>query len=98
MMSTLGAWQRTDLTGRWQTAWLLAAAAILLPDVALAHEGGVAGGFLSGFTHPIFGFYHVVAMVGVGLWEAFLGQPAIWLLPVVFPVVMAFGGLAWRPM
>jgi urease accessory protein len=23
-----------------------------------------------------------------------LGQPAIWLLPVVFPVVMAFGGLA----
>jgi urease accessory protein len=32
-------------------------------------------------------------MVAVGLWGAFLGQPAMWLLPVVFPVVMAFGGL-----
>jgi urease accessory protein len=49
---------------------------------------------VSGFTHPIFGFDHVVAMIAVGLWGAFLGQPAIWLLPVVFPVVMAFGGLA----
>jgi urease accessory protein len=92
-MSSLRAWQRTDFTGRWRAAWLLAAAAILLPDIALAHEGGVAGGFLSGFTHPILGFDHVVAMVAVGLWGAFLGQPAIWLLPVVFPVVMAFGGL-----
>ena len=32
-------------------------------------------------------------MVAVGLWGAFLGAPAIWLLPVVFPVVMAFGGV-----
>jgi urease accessory protein len=31
-------------------------------------------------------------MVAVGLWGAFLGAPAIWLLPVVFPLVMAFGG------
>jgi urease accessory protein len=91
-MSTL-AWQRTDFTARWHAAWLIAAAAILLPGIALAHEGGVAGGLASGFTHPIFGLDHVVAMVAVGLWGAFLGQPAIWLLPVVFPVVMAFGGL-----
>jgi urease accessory protein len=28
----------------------------------------------------------------VGLWGAFLGAPAIWILPVVFPLVMAFGG------
>lgn len=47
----------------------------------------------SGFAHPILGPDHVVAMVAVGLWSAFLGQPAIWLLPVVFPLVMAFGGL-----
>ena len=60
---------------------------------ALAHTGeGVAGGFVSGFLHPLFGWDHVVAMVAVGLWGAFLGAPAIWLLPVVFPVVMAFGG------
>jgi len=58
-----------------------------------AHEAGdIAGGFASGFMHPILGWDHVVAMVAVGLWGAFLGSPAIWILPVVFPLVMAFGG------
>ena len=41
--------------------------------------------------HPIFGWDHVVAMVAVGLWGAFLGNPSIWLLPIVFPLVMALG-------
>jgi urease accessory protein len=60
---------------------------------ALAHsENGVAIDFWGGFTHPIFGPDHVIAMVAVGLWGAFLGAPAIWLLPVVFPLVMAVGG------
>jgi urease accessory protein len=31
-------------------------------------------------------------MVAVGLWGAQLGAPAIWLLPVTFPLIMAFGG------
>lgn len=71
----------------------LALALMLVCEPALAHtEEGVAGGFISGFLHPIFGWDHVVAMVAVGLWGAFLGAPAIWLLPVVFPLVMAFGG------
>ncbi len=35
---------------------------------------------------------HVVAIVAVGLWGAVLGAPAIDLLPVVFPLVMAVGG------
>lgn len=69
---------------------LLPCAAMAAP--ALAHIGGVAGGFLSGVTHPLFGVDHVVAMVAVGLWGAFLGAPAIWLLPIVFPLVMALGG------
>jgi len=60
---------------------------------ALAHEGGgVVGGFASGFTHPLLGWDHLVAMVAVGLWGAFLGVPAVWILPMVFPMVMAFGG------
>jgi len=60
---------------------------------AQAHsEGGEAGSFISGFTHPLFGADHIVAMVAVGLWGAFLGAPAVWLLPVIFPTVMAFGG------
>lgn len=65
---------------------------MFLATAALAHTDSNAGGFLSGFTHPINGWDHVVAMVAVGLWGAFLGNPAIWLLPVVFPLVMAFGG------
>jgi urease accessory protein len=59
---------------------------------AFAHAGSGSGGFIGGFTHPVFGPDHVVAMVAVGLWGAFLGPPAIWLLPIVFPLVMAGGG------
>ena len=36
---------------------------------------------------------HVLAMVAVGLWGAQLGAPAIWVLPVAFPLVMAMGGM-----
>ena len=67
---------------------------VVLTDTALAHSAeGVAGGFSSGFLHPVLGLDHLVAMVGVGLWGAFLGLPAIWLLPVIFPLVMALGGV-----
>jgi urease accessory protein len=74
----------------------LAVAALLLlcAEPALAHpQKGEAVGFLTGFRHPISGLDHVLAMVAVGLWGAQLGSPAIWLLPVAFPVVMAFGGM-----
>ncbi len=60
---------------------------------AHAHvERGDAAGFLAGLAHPISGWDHVLAMVSVGLWGAQLGAPAVWLLPVTFPMVMAFGG------
>ena len=61
---------------------------------ALAHTGGELGGLTSGLLHPITGLDHVVAMVAVGLWGGILRAPAIWLLPVVFPLVMALGGAA----
>ena len=61
---------------------------------AFAHpQKGEAVGFLTGFRHPISGLDHVLAMVAVGLWGAQLGSPAIWLLPVAFPMVMAMGGM-----
>ena len=66
---------------------------LMFAGVASAHEGaGITGGFASGFIHPVLGWDHVAAMVAVGLWGGFLGSPAIWILPVVFPLVMAFGG------
>ncbi|HZZ23231.1 MAG TPA: HupE/UreJ family protein [Roseiarcus sp.] len=75
------------------TCLLALAAACLLSGPANAHiVAGEAGSFLAGFKHPISGLDHILAMVSVGLWGAQLGAPAIWLLPVTFPIVMAFGG------
>jgi urease accessory protein len=66
---------------------------LLLASHAQAHSAAeIGGGFISGLLHPVLGWDHVAAMVAVGLWGAFLGAPALWLLPVVFPLVMAFGG------
>jgi urease accessory protein len=71
----------------------LVAAFILAPALAQAHaQAGEASGFLTGFLHPLTGLDHIIAMVAVGLWGAQLGAPAIWMLPVTFPIVMAFGG------
>ena len=67
---------------------------LLWPVAAWAHvESGQAGGFISGLSHPVSGLDHVLAMVAVGLWGAQLGSPAVWLLPVAFPMMMAFGGM-----
>lgn len=67
---------------------------LLCPAALYAHVGsGSAGGFLTGMQHPVSGFDHVLAMVAVGLWGAQLGAPALWLLPVAFPMMMAFGGM-----
>jgi urease accessory protein len=76
--------------GRMAVALLLAA----WPLVGWAHtESGRADGLLAGLLHPVSGLDHVLAMVAVGLWGAQLGAPAIWLLPLTFPLVMAFGGM-----
>lgn len=71
----------------------IAVLVVFFAAAAQAHTGeGIPGGLISGFLHPLLGWDHVVAMVAVGLWGVFLGRPAIWILPVVFPLVMAFGG------
>ncbi len=71
----------------------LALLLFLWPTTAFAHtRGGEAAGFLAGLSHPVSGLDHVLAMIAVGLWGAQLGPPAVWLLPVTFPMVMAVGG------
>ncbi len=63
-------------------------------ESALGHGlQGEADGFLTGLLHPLSGADHVLAMIAVGLWGAQLGAPAIWVLPVAFPLVMAMGGM-----
>jgi urease accessory protein len=85
--------RRFILTGaaRWAAFayWLFA------PAFAFAHvgQGDVSGGFIAGLEHPVMGLDHVVAMVAVGIWGAQLRAPAIWVLPVTFPLVMSFGGI-----
>jgi urease accessory protein len=74
----------------------LAAALLLVawPLLGWAHtDSGRADGLLAGLLHPVSGLDHVLAMLAVGLWGAQLGAPAIWLLPLTFPLVMAFGGM-----
>ena len=68
-------------------------ALLALPSPLAAHEGGAAAGLLSGLLHPISGLDHVLAMLAVGIWGAQMGSPAIWVLPVTFPMVMALGGM-----
>lgn len=76
--------RRYCLAAAWLAAWA---------SSALAHaQAGQGTGFLTGILHPVSGLDHVLAMVAVGLWGAQLGAPAIWLLPVTFPIAMAFGG------
>jgi len=78
-----------------RSAWALAAGlGSLLPIPAVAHMGtGLPGGFESGFIHPFSGIDHLLAMVSVGLWGAFLGQPLIYVLPVIFPAMMVAGAV-----
>jgi urease accessory protein len=67
---------------------------LLSPSTAMAHvEKGQAAGFLIGVRHPWSGLDHVLAMIAVGIWGAQLGKPAIWILPVTFPMVMAMGAM-----
>jgi urease accessory protein len=77
------------------TRWIAVLVPMLLwAQMVLAHpQAGEAKGFLTGLEHPVSGLDHVLAMVAVGLWGAQLRAPAIWLLPVAFPMVMAMGGM-----
>lgn len=66
---------------------------LLLASAAIAHEGsGAAGGYASGFMHPLHGWDHMAAMVAVGLWGTCLGRSAMLGLLIAFPLMMALGG------
>ena len=70
---------------------LLTLAVLAAPTMALAHPGHGTG-FGAGLLHPFTGTDHLLAMIGVGLWAATLGQRARWALPATFLTAMALGG------
>lgn len=49
------------------------------------------GSFAAGFTHPLFGMDHILAMVAVGLWAWQIGQKALWAVPAAFVGTMVLG-------
>ena len=77
---------------KFRASLAIAVVSLFACNAAFAHSGtGLAGGFASGFRHPIAGVDHLLAMVAVGLWGGILGRPLIYVLPVVFPLVMVIG-------
>lgn len=67
---------------------------VIFASTASAHvQQGQAASFLTGLEHPWSGLDHILAMVAVGLWGAQLGNPAIWVLPIAFPLVMSLGAM-----
>jgi urease accessory protein len=73
---------------------VLVAATLLTPSV-FAHSGSDhAIGLASGFMHPLLGLDHLLAMLAVGIWASQYQQPARWILPLIFPLVMALGAAA----
>ncbi|WP_052954809.1 HupE/UreJ family protein [Microvirga vignae] len=72
---------------------ILAISVVASATPALAHRGQhLISGFAAGFGHPFTGPDHVLAMVSVGLFAAFLGRRATWTLPAGFIAMMLVGG------
>ena len=67
---------------------------LTLTGWAQAHTGiASTSSFAHGFTHPLTGLDHVLAMLAVGLFAARLGGRALVLLPLAFMSMMALGGM-----
>jgi urease accessory protein len=66
---------------------------VWIPPAQAHVDQGQAAGFVTGLEHPWSGLDHVLAMIAVGIWGAQLGNPALWILPVTFPMVMSLGAM-----
>ena len=68
----------------------LALAGVVASGAALAHPGHEHGGGLAaGFSHPLLGADHLLAMLAVGAWAWQLGGKARWAVPLSFVTLMA---------
>ncbi|MCO5089797.1 HupE/UreJ family protein [Bosea sp. (in: a-proteobacteria)] len=74
---------------RLSIALILSAAAA---SPAFAHVNPAEhGSFAAGFSHPLLGADHVLAMLGVGLWAFLVGGRAVWAIPSAFVGTMMLG-------
>jgi len=59
---------------------------------AEAHPGhSIVHDFQAGLMHPFLGADHLLVMIGIGMWAAFIGATARYWLPAVFLTAMAAG-------
>lgn len=81
---------------------LLSLIILLYAATVQAHTGdGPHNGLMHGFSHPLSGWDHFLAMIAVGLWSVQISlknnvkkdTDVIWLLPAIFVVIMGLGGL-----
>ncbi len=78
-----------------RTSLLIAVLLSLMASPAFAHLNPAEhGSFAAGFTHPLSGADHILAMVAVGLWASMLGGRAIVVVPLSFFGVMLLGFVA----
>lgn len=76
-----------------KTKGLFAAASLVATGSVFAHPGHEhASSFMTGFSHPMGGLDHLLAMVAIGLWAASIGGRALWAVPVAFVMTMILGG------
>ncbi len=64
----------------------------LVPQLLLAH-GSHGDGIMAGFTHPIFGYDHAVAILGIGILSFVHFRSKWYLYFLSFLVAMILGGM-----
>ena len=62
-----------------------------LPTIIFAH-GSHGSGIMAGFTHPILGVDHNVAILGTGILGYLLDSEKWYLSPIAFIIAMVIGG------
>lgn len=79
------------LEGEWMLKSFLIAFVIGQASL-FAHTGaGSISGVGAGFSHPIGGADHILAMVAVGFWAAQIGGRSLWAVPLSFVAMMGVG-------
>ena len=64
----------------------------LASHAALAHSGHDSATLFAGFSHPLGGLDHLLAMLAIGLWAGQQGGAVRWQAPLSFVLLLALGG------